>query len=52
MATSHVRFVVLGIDEDSGCRQGLFAAMGVLSRTGALLEHEQHAAEPFARARN
>jgi hypothetical protein len=43
MAMSYVRFVVPGIDENSGCRQGLFAAMGGLSRTGALFEHEQRA---------
>jgi len=43
MATSYLRFVVLDIDEDSGCRQGLFAALGRLSRTDALFAHEQRA---------
>ena len=36
-----VRFVIHKNDEDSGRRQGLFQALSVLERDGALLGHEQ-----------
>ncbi len=61
----YVRFVVQRVDEDSCRRRGLFVALGVLSDSGDLFDHEReryrdclawfdaHLARPrrFARAR-
>ena len=37
----YVRFIIHGLDEDSGRRQGLFQAVSNLEHEGALLPYEQ-----------
>jgi len=41
LCAAFVRFVIAGLDEESGRRQGLFQAVSGLEHNGDLLPHEQ-----------